>query len=522
MNSRKLTLLYQRIRVHNKYQQQQERRRHYCSIERVKKLSAQFRRIASECGEDVEATVLEPDLKGGDASLDKYTTCWRGKWGVKGGEGRGNIVLRPSTTECVRGFVELCNKEGAKVVPQGGNTGLVGGGVPEGYDEVVLSTVRLNSVMSLDSSTSVITLSSGVILSDAIRHCADLGMLYPVDIGSKGTCNVGGNVSSNAGGIYFTRFGSIRDNLVGLTAVTGRGDVLEVGGCAMRKDSKGMDLRQVFVGGEGAFGIITMVKMRVWKKPTTREVAVVGVGGWEEVERLCERAQERMGGLVSAVEVMDRRVLELVKEKVGGGGMGWVGGARYYVLVETMGFDDERDRETLERFLEEVMEEGTVEDGVMAKGEEEIEAIWGVRESCGVAVNRAGGSWKYDVSLELRDWEEVGRMVEEKVRGLGGRLVIWGHLGDRNVHFNVVREKEDGGEGSDITDAIEPWLYEEVIRRGGSVSAEHGIGQCKGDLMEELIVGEAGMEYLRGIKQLFDPNHILNVGRNKTFRERDK
>ena len=385
-------------------------------------------------------------------------------------------------------------------------------------DEVVLSTTRLNSEISLDESTSVITLSSGVILSDAITKCSDLGYIYPVDIGSKGTCNVGGNISSNAGGIYYNRFGSIKENLVGLEVVTGKGDVLNMGGCEMRKNSAGMDLKQVFVGGEGAFGIVTKVMMRVWRKPKTREVAVLEAKGWGEVQSICERVEETMGGLVSALEVMDRGVLELVEEKIGAAGLGWVGGTGYYVLVETMGFDEKRDREAVERFLEGLIEEGIVEDGVLAKGEEEVEAIWGVRESCGVAVNRAGGSWKYDVSLKLRDWEEVGKMVEDRVRGMGGKLVIWGHLGDRNVHLNVVREEKDGGEENDITQALEPWIYEEVVKRGGSVSAEHGIGQCKGDLMEGLIVGETGMEYLRGIKQLFDPNEILNGGRKKTFR----
>ena len=472
--------------------------------------AAALRHVASGKGEDAKLAVLGPDDSSHLDDCGVYTRCWMNKYGTV--DPSNNIVLRPSTTESVSAFLEYANDKGLVVVPQGGNTGLVGAGVPvsDTSGEVIMSLSRMKGGMHLDEEEAIFQCNAGVTLEQAQVYCAEKGFVFPVDLGAKGSCMVGGNLNTNAGGIYFNRFGSIRSNLMGLEAVLADGKILSTMSPLMRKSSLGFDLSGLFVGSEGTLGVVTKVAMKVHRKPTTRDVAVLSCSDFFKVRELQRRCDIELGSLVSCVEFMDNSVLKLVEENLGSS-ITWSLSSKYYVLVETMGFDGVNDSLALAKFLESALDDELVEDGVLAQDATQIAKIWAVRESCGVAVNKSLRSWKYDLSLKLSDWEEVSQLVADRVGPAGGKVALWGHLGDRNVHLNVVSETE-----RDLTDLLEPFVYEETFKRKGSISAEHGVGMSKGAYMSRA-AGDDVYKIMKKVKAVFDPNNIMNTGAGKMF-----
>ena len=422
---------------------------------------------------------------------------------------RGNapLVLYPRSTGDVSAVMRLCQERRISVVPQGGNTGLVGGSLA--YNgEVVLALRHMNSVIDVDAAGGMVTAEAGIVLEALDEALEKEGLTVPVDLGAKGSCQLGGVCSTNAGGLRFCRFGSLLGNVVGLEVVLPGGDVLDLlSRC--RKDNTGVPLRQLFLGAEGTLGVITKVCLAAPPKPTSVQVCMIGVDGMEDARRTLLMAKERLPDILSAFEILDAEVLRSVL-RYQGRAEGPLGPAEhpFYVLVETYGSSEARDAEALGEFFEALAERGAAESGVLAQDRRQASDLWQLRELCPVATAADGYVLKYDLSLPLGKWDALCAAVREKLRAHeGSRLHVWGHAADGNIHLNVVSPAQDEA----LRGALEPWVYEWTASNGGSFSAEHGVGVLKRGAMSTKPPGV--LAAMRGIKQLFDPHGICNPGK---------
>jgi len=414
------------------------------------------------------------------------------------------------------GTKRYANERGLAVVPQGGNTGLVGGSVPV-HDEIVLSLLRMHQVENVDTRSGIVTVQGGMVLEQLDNHLAEYGFMVPLDLGAKGTCTIGGNAATNAGGLRYLRYGSLRGNILGIEAVLADGTVID-SLSALRKDNTGYGLPQLFIGSEGTLGIITRLTLLVPPRPKAVNVAFFGCRSFEDVQRTFALARRKLGEILSAVEFADRHAIDFVLQREAGTGVRDPLEAQYpfYVLIETSGSDEDHDAEKLHRFLEAAMEgegEGetpVVEDGVVAQDSVQAKAIWRLREGISDAMTTAGYVYKYDVSLPLpRMYELVeATRVRLEAEGYGGtaKAAGYGHLGDANLHLNVTSLV---GRDDKLLDLLEPWVFEWVAAAKGSISAEHGVGQCKPEYLH-LSKADSAVTLMKQLKVLLDPKGILN------------
>ncbi|XP_078393074.1 D-2-hydroxyglutarate dehydrogenase, mitochondrial isoform X2 [Cetorhinus maximus] len=367
--------------------------------------------------------------------------------------GRSQVLLRPQTTEEVSQVLRYCNDRNLAVNPQGGNTGLVGGSVPV-FDEIIVSTAQMDNIISFNTNSGVLSCQAGCILENLNNYLEERDFIMPLDLGSKGSCHIGGNVATNAGGLRLLRYGSLRGTVLGLEVVLANGMVLN---ClsSLRKDNTGYDLKQLFIGAEGTLGIITAVSI------------------------LCPRKS-------AAVNVA---FLE----------------APFYILIETSGSNNDHDQEKLNHFLEKVMTCGLVTDGTMATEENKIKAIWALRERITEALVHDGFVYKYDISLPLERIYEIVIDMKNRLGVRAKRVVGYGHLGDGNLHLNIVSEAYD----QQVLDSIEPYLYEWIAQHSGSISAEHGLGFKKKDFIY-FSKPRAAVQIMQQMKAILDPKGILN------------
>lgn len=318
--------------------------------------------------------------------LQEHNVCWLGKF-----QGSSGLVLRPKTTEEVSKVLKHCHKRRLAVVPQGGNTGLVGGGVPL-FDEVVLSTSRTNQVIEFDEVAGILTCEAGCILENLENWLNERDHKMPLDLGAKGSCQIGGNVATNAGGLRFIRYGSLRGTVLGVEAVLPDGEVVDVLN-ALRKDNTGFDLKQLFIGSEGVLGVITKVAILTPRLPPATNLAFLSCASYEAVQAVFVGAKKSLCEIVSAVEYMDRESVEITLEMMTDVGLRHPLHAcedPFYMLIETAGSNDEHDQEKMNTFLETMMEEGLVVDGAVAQGAAQRNAFWSMRELPPVAANMAG------------------------------------------------------------------------------------------------------------------------------------
>lgn len=388
------------------------------------------------------------------------------------------------------------------MVPQGGNTGLVGGGVPV-YDEVVVSTARLNRIGRICVDTNTVNVEAGVVLQTLEEALIPHGMTIPIDLGAKGSCMIGGNVATNAGGVHLLRYGSLHGCVLGLTVVLPNGTILDLDS-QMRKDNTGFDLKQLFIGSEGSLGIITDVTLALPPLPRSRLVAFLGCESYDHVRRLLVMAKEELGETLSAFEMLDDKIVELCEEHCHGVKLPLSEGRqRFYALVEAAGSNVEHDQAKLDAFATRAMEEGVVKDGVVAQDETQLAAMWRIRETAPEGVLKAGGkAYKYDISLPLANFYQVVEELRERV-GTRGVVVGYGHMGDCNLHLNVASPDPD------ILQVIEPFVWDFVKTHRGSISAEHGVGLQKVKKMHYSKSPEA-IELMKTIKRALDPNLIMN------------
>lgn len=444
--------------------------------------------------------------------LEPFNSDWMRKY-----KGQTKLVIKPKSTEEMSKALKYCNENMLAVVPQGGNSGLVGGSVPV-YDEIVISTSRLNKIRSFDPVSGALVVDAGCILEVTEQFLHDQGHIFPLDLGAKGSCQIGGNVATNAGGLRLLRYGSLHGNVLGLEVVLPDGAVMD-DLTTLRKNNTGYDLKQLFIGGEGTLGIITGVSVLCPQKPAALNVAFFGLKSFENVQKAYREAKSQLSEILSAFELMDSRSQDLVHE-VTSKKRPLEGEHPFYCLIETSGSNTEHDQEKLESFLEHVMGEEIVSDGVLAQDETQMQSLWSWREGIPECLGHWGGVYKYDVSIPLSQLYELVEDTRERLdsAGLVGEandkpvvaVVGYGHMGDSNLHLNVATRRYD----KVVEEKLEPFVYEWIAKRKGSISAEHGLG-----LQKKPYIGYSRSETMIGlmkqIKQMFDPV----CSRNLDFRD---
>ncbi|XP_035924783.2 D-2-hydroxyglutarate dehydrogenase, mitochondrial isoform X1 [Halichoerus grypus] len=417
---------------------------------------------------------------------------------VRGGS---KVLLRPRTSQEVAHILRYCHERNLAVNPQGGNTGMVGGSVPV-FDEIILSTAQMNQVISFHSVSGTLVCQAGCVLEELSRYVEERGFVMPLDLGAKGSCHIGGNVATNAGGLRFLRYGSLHGTVLGLEVVLADGTILN---CltSLRKDNTGYDLKQLFIGSEGTLGVITAVSIQCQPKPTAVNVAFLGCPGFDEVLQTFSSCRGLLGEILSAYEFMDAECMRLVTHHLRLTSP--VQESPFYVLVETSGSRPEHDAEKLSDFLEQVLSSGLVTDGTLATDQVKLQALWALRERISEALSQDGYVYKYDLSLPT---ERLYDLVPDLRARLGSRakhVVGYGHLGDGNLHLNVTSEAFSPS----LLDALEPYVYEWTARQQGSVSAEHGLGFRKRGVLSYSKPPEA-LRLMQQLKALLDPQGILN------------
>lgn len=440
-----------------------------------------------------------------------YLVEWRDKY-----VGRTPLVLRPGTVEEVSRILTVASGAGVGVVPQGGNTGLVGGQIPfEQGLEIVMSLSRLNRVREVDAAGQTMTVEAGVTLAD-IRSRADaLGRMFPLSLPSEGTCQIGGNLATNAGGAGVLAFGNARNLVLGLEVVLADGRVWD-GLRALKKDNTGYDLRDLFIGSEGTLGIITAAVLKLYPRPTDVTTAMLAVPSLDAALQVFGIMQSQFGGGLTAFEFIPAIALDFVTRHVGGTRAPFTQSHPWCLLVDiSAGSSNDGTKSRLEQSVAALMQDGAVSDAVVAQSGRQAKDLWRLREEISGAQKFEGGSIKHDVSVPISLIPEfmsrAGRIVERMTPG--ARPVPFGHFGDGNIHYNVSQPADaDKQAFLSLWEPLSGEIHALVQALGGSISAEHGIGRAKvNDLVRHK--SEVELDLMRRIKAALDPRGILNPGK---------
>ncbi len=448
-------------------------------------------------------------LVGTDAA--QHETDWRKRY-----TGRALAVVRPSSTAEVAAVVRLCAANGASVVAQGGNTGLVGGGVPDASGtQVVLSTRRIDRVRSVDTANMTMTVEAGCVLQRAQEAAADHGLLLALSLAAEGSCTIGGNLATNAGGTQVLRYGNAREQCLGVEIVTASGEVWD-GLTALRKDNTGYDLRDLYVGSEGTLGIVTAATLKLHPRPQAMPTALATLPSLAAAVDFLGLAHARLGPALTGFEAMNAFSLELVAHQFSHLRHP-LAAAPWTVLLEQSDFESEAHGQAmLEALLQSALEAGTIVDAAVAASLEQARAMWHLRESIPLAQAQEGPNVKHDVALPASAIVDFVASTDAALARAfpGVRMVDFGHLGDGNLHYNV--QAPEGSDGAAFLTrqeaAINAIVYDAVAARGGSISAEHGVGALK---VDELAIRESpvALAAMRAIKHALDPAGVLNPGR---------
>lgn len=418
------------------------------------------------------------------------------------------IVLRPSSTNEVAQILALCGKAGQPVIVQGGRTGVVAGALPL-PGEMIISMERMTRIGELDRDATTIEVEAGVTLQALQEHVEPQGYSFPLDLGSRGSCTIGGNIATNAGGNRVLRYGMIRDMVVGLEAVLADGSIVDAAR-KMLKDNAGYDLKQLFIGSEGTLGIVTRATLRLRPLPITQDAAFCAVTSFEAGLGLLSLLRARIGDALSAFEMMwsdcYREVLAAQPEMR----PPLSPGAPFYILAETLGFDGDRDCDRLEQVLAEAIELGHVADAVVAQSQAEVAAFWRVRDGVAAAFRALQPCLSYDISLANSSIGDFANDVAELLadRWPEHRRLVFGHIGDGNVHI-LTRIGSHDQAGHELLD---PLIYDLAGRYRGSISAEHGVGVLKRPYLSKARSPQE-IAVMRTLKQALDPHGILAPGR---------
>ncbi|TWB15866.1 4-phosphoerythronate dehydrogenase (FAD-dependent) [Rhizobium sp. ERR 1071] len=430
--------------------------------------------------------------------------------------GTSPMLLKPGSVEEVSAILKLASETGAAIVPQTGNTGLVGGQTPrEGGSDIILSLERMNRIRDIDPVGNTMIVDGGCILADVHKAAAEHGRMFPLSLGSEGSCRVAGNLSTNAGGTAVLAYGNMRQLCLGLEVVLPTGEIWN-GLRRLKKDNTGYDLRDLFIGAEGTLGVITGAVLKLFPQPLGHQVAFAGLQSVDDALTLFKNASSLCGTALTGFELMPRIGVEFTTRHIPGVRDPLDTAHPWYVLIDISTSDS---AETAERMmtalLEQGYEAGLIQDATIASSEAQQKAIWHMRESMSDAQKPEGGSIKHDVSVPVAQIPQFMAEAEKAVVGAmpGARVCAFGHMGDGNIHYNISQPV-----GADKAEFIGRWremnkiVHGLVLQHGGSISAEHGIGQLKRDELAS-IRSEIEIDLMRRIKTAFDPAGIMNPGK---------
>ena len=451
-----------------------------------------------------------------DGDLSAFTQDWR-----KRAHGKALAVVRPGSSAEVAAIVKACALHQAatsvSLVPQGGNTGLAVGSVPDDSGrQIVLSLTRMNAVRDIDSANLTMTVEAGCILQSLQEAAEEAGLLFPLSLAAEGSCTIGGNLGTNAGGTQVVRYGNARDLCLGLEVVTAQGEIWH-GLSGLRKDNTGYDLRDLFIGSEGTLGIITAATLKLYPLPAAQLTAWAAVPSMEAAVALLGLAHRHLGAGLTGFEVMGQFALSLVDKHFRQLSVPLYQDAPYCVLLENSDHESETHARTrFEHLLETAMEQALVSDAVVSESLNQARHLWHLRESIPLAQAEEGLNIKHDISVPVSRIPEfvaqTDALLHHEIPGV--RLVNFGHLGDGNLHYNVQAPEEMDANAflRDQEDRVNVLVYDAVARFGGSISAEHGVGSLKTDKLPRYKSAVA-LGMMHAIKQALDPYNLMNPGR---------
>jgi FAD/FMN-containing dehydrogenase len=446
-----------------------------------------------------------------EADLAPYLVEDRGLY-----QGRSALVLRPGTTAEVAAICRIAHETETAIVPQGGNTGLVGGQTAH-HGEIILSLRRLGTIREIDVTSNTLTCEAGVVLATAQAAAADMDRLFPLSLGAEGSCTIGGNLATNAGGTAAVRYGTARDLCLGLEVVLPDGSIFN-GMSKLKKDNTGYDLRDLFIGSEGTLGIITAAVLKLFPKPRSIQTAMVGLASPRAALDLLKLVQAMIGSSLTSFELIARICLEFVVRHGPGIRLPMSDTHPWYVLIELSSMSGSED-DAMEAVLASAIEHKLIGDAVMASSDTQRRQLWSIREMISEVQKHEGGSIKHDISVPISAIPDFIDAANAEVTRLipGARPVIFGHLGDGNLHYNVSQPS-----GSDFGAAKERILsrwydvqhrvHATVGKFSGSISAEHGVGVMKRDELDQ-VKDPVAMRLMRSLKDAIDPLNILNPGK---------
>jgi FAD/FMN-containing dehydrogenase len=463
--------------------------------------------VSADFYDSLRAVVGATKVLTGAADLAPYCTDWRGRF-----SGSASCVVLPGSTEEVAAVVRACADAGTAIVPQGGNTGLCGGATPTG-GEVVIALTRLNRIRAVDADNNSITVEAGCTLHAVQQAAREIDRLFPLSLAAEGSATIGGNLATNAGGVQVLRYGNARELCLGLEVVLADGRIWN-GLRALRKDNTGYDLKHLFIGAEGTLGLITAATLKLFPRPRAHATAWVAVPDPAAAVGLLGRLRAAAGDNVTAFEIVGRPALELVLRHIPGARDPLAGKPAWQALIELSGARDDL-AATLEQALQSAAEDGVVADAAVASSEAQASALWALRENVSEAQKIEGVSIKHDIAVPVsRIAEFIARADAALLAAFPQvRIVCFGHIGDGNLHYNLSRpDAQSNAEFIARTGAVNRIVHDLVHELGGSISAEHGLGQLK---REEVLryKSDTEMEMMRAVKQALDPRGLMNPGK---------
>ncbi|PAV85055.1 hypothetical protein WR25_04494 [Diploscapter pachys] len=451
---------------------------------------------------DADISYFERILPKGSVKTDtedvkEYNIDW-----MKQYEGYGKCVLLPTHEDQISEILKYCMKKKLALVPQAGNTGLVGGSIPV-HDEIVLSVKKLKNFRDFDREQGVLTCDAGFILHDLDEYIKEFEYMMPFNLGAKGSCLIGGNIATCAGGIRLLRYGSLHAHLLGLHAAipNEKGEVLRLGS-TLPKDNTSLHLHHLFLGSEGQLGVITRVTLKTVPRPKSVQSAMLGTNSFKNVRELLALAKIQLAEILSSFEFLDRDTMNCLEDNLQLKDV-LPTKSEFNVLVETSGSNSEHDKAKVENFLQDCMDKKLIDDGILAESVSEAQTMWRLREDAPMAVSRDGYVFKHDLSLPLEHFYELTEACRDKFGKMTKRISTYGHVGDGNTHLNITINRGDDRE--QLYKCLYPFIYEWTVKHGGSISAEHGIGRMKRPYAH---LGKDSVERdtVIRLKKLFDPS----------------
>ncbi|CAB3252098.1 unnamed protein product [Arctia plantaginis] len=420
---------------------------------------------------------------------------------LKSCRGQSKLVLKPKTTKEVSKILKHCNERRLAVCPQGGNTGIAGGSVPV-FDEIILNLALMNKVINLDDVSGSLVCEAGCVLENLDNYVRDRGLIMPLDLGAKGICQIGGNVSTNAGGLRLLRYGNLHGSILGIEAVKADGTVID---ClkSLKKDNTGYHLKHLFIGSEGTLGLVTKVAIHCHVQPNAINLGFFGIKNFGNILTLYQRAKSNLGEILSVFEMADFDSINSTIRNLNLRNP--IADYPFYVLMETHGSNEAHDHEKLMKFLSNEVETGLILDGTVTSEPAKIQSIFKIREGIASAGFQEGYVLIYDVTMPLKNYYDLVPMLKKRIGDKALQVYGFGHIGDGNLHITIVVPEYN----KEVISLIEPYVFEEVSKVNGSISAEHGIGIRKPQYIH-YSKDQSALQLMRDLKKLMDPNGILN------------